>query len=80
MSCDRLATGPLLQRDIENIVVVLLRGLQRQAERAEPPTDNAAPLADPAPSATGARAKPALHVRSGDTQRKLAPRRAAARR
>jgi hypothetical protein len=80
MSCERLAMGPLLQRDIENLVAVLLRGLKRQAEGAEPPTDETAPPADSASSATGARAEPALHVRSGDAKRKPSPRPATARR
>ena len=79
MSCERLAMGPLLQRDIENLVTVLLRSLQRQAEGVEPP-DETAPPADSATSATGARAEPALRVRSEDVKRKPSPRPATARR
>lgn len=36
MSCERLAIGPLPQRDIEHVVAVLLRGLQRQAAPPKP--------------------------------------------
>ncbi len=42
MCCERLAKGPLAQRDIERIAQVLLRGLERQAVPDETRLDEAA--------------------------------------
>ena len=41
MCCERLAKGPLAQRDIERIAQVLLRGLERQAVPDETRHDEA---------------------------------------
>jgi hypothetical protein len=78
MSCERLAMGPLLQRDIENLVAVLLRGLQRQAERTKGQVDESAPAADSPTSTPDAQVAVTPHARVGGAQRKPSLRRATA--
>ena len=80
MSCERLAMGPLLQRDIENLVAVLLRGLQRQAEHATGQVDETAPVGDSPTSTPDAEVAVTPHARFVGAQRKPSPRLATARR
>ena len=79
MSCERLAMGPLVQKDIESIVTVLLRGLQRQAVPAEGAAEETPPRED-ASAARDPRAVAVPHTRFVGAKRKPSPRRGNARR
>jgi hypothetical protein len=57
---------------------VLLRGLQRQAERAKGQVDETAPVGDSHTSAPDAEGAVTPHARVGGEQRKPSPRRATA--
>jgi hypothetical protein len=80
MSGERLAMGPLHQRDIEHLVAVLLRGLQRQTVPTETGSEETAPLAETFTSPSGAHVETAPHARFVGPKRKPATRRATARR
>lgn len=80
MSSERLAMGPLVQKDIESIVTVLLRGLQRQAVPIEGAAEATAPREDASAAARDPRAVAVPHTRFVGAKRKPSPRRGNARR
>jgi hypothetical protein len=72
--------GPLHQRDIEHLVSVLLRGLQRQAAPSATGSEETAPLNEDSTSASDARIETTPHARFVGPKRRLAMPRATARR